>query len=182
MQVVKTKSIKSKKQFETALALEKSGDHSAALKRYEQAVSTDPANTAAWNRQMILFRRLKTKLQEAQLIKKAIIAYQKATDAHMQEWINANKDKADHTRELATMLGQLEPSGMPKRDHHILERWQTRLYLLEYRLKNAKKKITPAQKPIEKKKINKSQPSAKPSKKHTPAKQKSRNLKASSNK
>lgn len=141
------KQIKSKAQFEAALALEKSGDTTASLKLYQKATSTDATNTHAWNRQMIIYRKNKSKEEEVKLIKLAIAAYQKSTAIKQQDWQAKNKQKADSTRELAKVLGLLEPSGHPKNDDTTIEKWQTRLYLLTYRIKNARKK-KPTKKPI----------------------------------
>ncbi|SDZ79754.1 hypothetical protein [Pedobacter hartonius] len=133
-------SIKSKQQFDSALALEKSGDIQGALKLYGKSVTTDPSNSHAWNRQMILFRKIRSKEEEVKLIKTAIGEYQSAAQSRQEEWLKENRQKADSTRELASLLGMLEPSGLPKKYDKILEQWQTRLYLLEYRIKNSRKK------------------------------------------
>lgn len=61
-----------------------------------------------------------------------------------------NKAKADSTRELAHVLGLLESTGFPKNIDTTIEKWQTRLYLLEYRVKNAPKKKTSSRKPVSK--------------------------------
>jgi len=144
--MARKKNIQSKQQFDSALALEKSGDIQAALKLYGKSVTTDPSNSHAWNRQIILYRKGSSKEEEVKLIKTAITEYQKAAQLKHQEWMNENKEKADSTRELAEVLGLLEPSGLPKNVDVILEKWQTRLYLLEYRIKNSRKKKTPAKK------------------------------------
>ena len=142
------KQIRSKEQFAAALELEKAGDTKGALKLYQKSVNTDPTNTHAWNRQMVLFRKAKSKEQEGKLIKLAIAALQKSHETKQQDWLKENQAKADSTRELAQVLGLLEPSGLPKSEDTIIEKWHTRLYLLEYRIKNARKKISP-KKPAE---------------------------------
>jgi len=144
------KQIRSKEQFAAALELEKAGDHAAALKLYQKSAMTDPANSHAWNRQMVLLRKTKSKEDEVKLIKLAIAEYQKSHETKQQDWLKENRAKADSTRELARVLGLLEPTGLPKRDDTIIEKWQTRLYLLEYRIKNARKKKTSSKKPVRK--------------------------------
>ena len=134
------KNIQSKQQFDAALVLERSGDQTAAIKLYQKAVSTDPLNSHAWNRQMVLYRKTRSKEDEVKLIKTAIATYQKSTVSKQKEWLTANRTKAESTRELAKALGLLDSSGLPKNDNTTLEKWQTRLYLLEYRIKNARKK------------------------------------------
>ena len=138
------KQIRSKEQFAAALELEKAGDTTGALKLYQRSTATDPANSHAWNRQMILLRKAKSKEEEVKLIKLAIAEFQKSHETKQQDWLKENQAKADSSRELAQVLGLLEPTGLPKRDDTVIEKWQTRLYLLEYRIKNArKKKISP---------------------------------------
>ncbi|WP_426328704.1 hypothetical protein [Pedobacter sp. R-06] len=144
------KQIRSKEQFAAALELERAGDNAAALKRYRKSAMTDPANFHAWNRQMVLLRKHGSKEDEVKLIKLAIAEYQKSHETKQQDWLKENRAKADSTRELANVLGLLEPTGLPKIDDTIIGKWQTRLYLLEYRIKNARKKKTPPKKPARK--------------------------------
>jgi len=146
----RTKQIRSKKHFDDAIGLERAGDIPKAIKLYQKAVTADPTNTHAWNRQMILYRRTRTKVQETQLIKTAISEFQTATQNRQHDWLKTNRTKADCSRELAQLLGLLEPTGLPKRDDPTIEKWQTRLYLLEYRIKNAKKKKEPSKKKTQK--------------------------------
>ena len=127
-------------QYNAALDLEKSGDQTGAIKMYHKAVTTDAYNAHAWNRQMILYRKLKTKEDEVKLIKTAIAEYQKSIETQQQNWVQTNKAKADDTRQLAEALGLLQSNGLPLSDDTTLEKWNTRLYLLEYRIKNARKK------------------------------------------
>lgn len=145
--MLRRKQIRSKEQFAAALELEKAGDTTGALKLYQKSVNTDPTNTHAWNRQMVLFRKAKSKEQEVKLIKLAIAALQKSHETKQQDWLKENQAKADSSRELAQVLGLLEPSGLPKSEDTIIEKWQTRLYLLEYRIKNARKKKNSPKKP-----------------------------------
>lgn len=134
------KNIRSDRHFQDALSQEKSGDLPAALKAYQRAVGADPGNAKAWNRQMILYRKSKTPLQEAKLIKTAISAYQKSIRSDHESWLKQHREKADSSRELAGILGLLEAEGTPLKEDPAIEQWQTRLYLLEYRIKNARKK------------------------------------------
>jgi hypothetical protein len=162
------KQIRSKEQFAAALELERAGDTTGALKLYQKSTATDPANSHAWNRQMVLHRQNKQKEEEVKLIKLAIAQYQNAVEEKQQDWLKENKDKADSTRELARVLGLLEPTGLPKSDGTIIEKWQTRLYLLEYRIKNARKKKTSAKKPVGKTSTKAAPIKEKPKKKAAP--------------
>lgn len=144
------KQIRSKEQFAAALELERAGDDAGALKLYRKSSITDPANSQAWNRQMVLLRKAKSKEDEVKLIKLAIAEYRKIYETKQQDWLKENQAKADSSRELAQVLGLLEPTGLPKSDDTIIEKWQTRLYLLEYRIKNARKKKRPSKKSVSK--------------------------------
>lgn len=134
------KNIRSDRHFQDALSLEKSGDLPTALKRYQQAVGADPGNAKAWSRQMILYRKSRTPLQEAKLIKTAISAYQNSIKSDHEGWLKQHREKADSSRELAGVLGLLDADGTPVKEDPAIGQWQTRLYLLEYRIKNARKK------------------------------------------
>lgn len=147
------KNIKSNQLYHTALSTEKSGDIAGALKLYQKAVKTDPSNAMAWNRQMIIFRKNKSKEEEVKLIKEAIFEYQQFMAAQQEKWLQDNQEKADSSRELAKILGLLEPNGLPTKDDATIEKWETRLYLLEYRLKNARKKSTTTNKTGRKKPV-----------------------------
>ncbi len=161
------KQIRSKEQFAAALELEKAGDTTGALKLYQKSTTTDPANSHAWNRQMILLRKAKSKEDEVKLIKLAIAEFQKSHETRQQDWLKENRAKADSSRELAQVLGLLEQTGLPKSDDTIIEKWQTRLYLLEYRIKNARKKKTTSKKPTSKSPKPKTQIPTKPKAKIT---------------
>ncbi|RZJ72676.1 MAG: hypothetical protein EOO47_22315 [Flavobacterium sp.] len=138
--MARRKSIISKQHYAKGLQLEQAEDSKAALKYYQKAVVSDPLNSMAWNRQMIIYRKSKSKVQEVKLIKTAINQYQKRIAADHENWLNNHQQKADSSRALAKVLGMLEDNGLPKAEHPIVERWETRLYLLEYRLKNARRK------------------------------------------
>ncbi|RYE53205.1 MAG: tetratricopeptide repeat protein, partial [Sphingobacteriales bacterium] len=136
------KSIQSDQHYHAARDLEKSGDHAGAIKLYQKAVKTDPLNIQAWNRQMILYRKSKSREDEVRLIKTAISEYKKQTEGLQQQWLQENKAKVESSRDLAKVLGLVESNGTPLSNDTILEKWQTRLYLLGYRLKNARKKTS----------------------------------------
>lgn len=134
------KSIRSKNDYDAARELEKSGLFDDAIKRYRKAANNDPTNVAAWNRMMLLYRKAKTKAAEANLIKSAIAAYQKSVESEQLDWLNANSSKVKDSRELAKTLGLLQPDGLPIATDPVLERWQTRLHLIIYRIGTARKK------------------------------------------
>lgn len=135
----KRKAIKSNQKYDAAISLEKSENIDGAIKLLQKATATDPTNIRAWNRLMILFRKSKTKKEEIKLISTALTEFKKSTDFAQQAWLIENQEKVNSTRELAKVLGIVEENGMPKVENSIIEKWQTRLYLLEYRVKNTRK-------------------------------------------
>lgn len=153
------KAIRSKQQSRAALELEKSGDQNGVLKLYQRAAKADPLNTQAWNRQMILYRKSKSRQEEITLIRAAITEYKKQIEINHNDWLKENQTKADSSRELAQVLGLLEENGQPMSNDATLEKWETRLYLLEYRLKNARtKKPKASKKPVPAKAAPKDEP------------------------
>jgi tetratricopeptide (TPR) repeat protein len=85
------KAIKSKQQSHAGLELEKSGDQKGAVKLYQKATKTDPLNEQAWNRQMILYRKSKSREEEIALIKTAIAVYKKQAATIKKPKIKATK-------------------------------------------------------------------------------------------
>ena len=138
--MAKRKSIISKQHYAKGMEVERSGDFNAALKFFQKAVASDQLNIKAWNRQMILYRKSKTMAQEVKLIQTAIQQYQKKIADDHENWLKDHQQKADSSRALAKVLGMLEENGLPKAEHPIIEKWETRLYLLNYRMKNVRKK------------------------------------------
>ena len=174
------KDIRSKVQYQKAYELERAGDEAGAIKGYEKASKIDPTNIPAWNRQMILSRKSKSKLQEIGLIKTAIFQYKKSIAESHEAWLEENQEKAASSLELAKVLGLVESSGTPLSEHPILEKWETRLYLLEYRLKNARpKKTKAAKKPARAKNSKENQPILTKTKPKNPIKPKTKTVKKS---
>jgi tetratricopeptide (TPR) repeat protein len=144
--MAKRKNVRSNQQYDQALALERTGDQAGAIKLYQKAVTTDPLNVRAWNRLMVLFRKAKSKEDEVKLIQTAITQVKEANELAYEIWLKDHQEKANSTRELAKALGLIEENGMPTAENDLLEKWHTRLYLLEYRLKNARNKPKKASK------------------------------------
>jgi tetratricopeptide (TPR) repeat protein len=138
------KSVLAKANIRSAMLLEKQQDYAGAIKLLNKATLQDPANSQSWNRLMVVYRKSRTPAEEIKLIKTAISTYKKALDTGHKNYITANKKKANSTKELAQMLGLIETNGLPKRDNAFIQRWQTRLHLLEHRMKakTEKAKIT----------------------------------------
>ncbi|MDQ8051945.1 MAG: hypothetical protein REI78_02915 [Pedobacter sp.] len=175
---------KASEHLHSALVLEREKDYSGAIALYLKAVKADPSNPQGWNRLMIAYRRTKTQLQEAALIKEAIENYQTAIKSAQNDWIADNKEKIEGSRELAKVMGLLDNEGLPKNTDQTVEKWQTRLYLLEYRIRAKKKKAdskkAKIKRPVNKPSTPKARPKPRPAAKtHTkPAKKKPQKQKA----
>ena len=119
--------------FQSASKLEKQGDFQGALRLYKQVSSTDPLHVEAWTRQMIILRKLKKIEQELGLLTKAIKSYQEASVTSQREWINANQEKVDRSRNLAQLLGLLNDTGLSAVQADLIFKWKKRKDLLQLR-------------------------------------------------
>ena len=133
--------LRTRANYQAALAMEKQGDLGGAFALYEKVVTSEPLNETAWSRLMVILRKQKKIEQELKLINRAVTTYKKATEADQKKWVQANKKKAELTKDLAKALGLLGSNGLPTLNSAILDRWQIRQNLLSQRLKNAKNKV-----------------------------------------
>ncbi|RKO68245.1 tetratricopeptide repeat protein [Sphingobacterium puteale] len=74
-----------------------------AIKSYSQVISKDPLQSGAYNRLMILYRKLKDYKKELAVIKQAIGAYEKDIKDDQQTWKKANRKSA---RSVSAWLNQ----------------------------------------------------------------------------
>ncbi|RYZ86790.1 MAG: hypothetical protein EOP04_13140, partial [Proteobacteria bacterium] len=123
-------SIRERENLRLATEFEGKGELESALKLFQKVAKSDPLNEQAWNRSMIILRKLKRGPDELGLIKLAMSSYQKAKQGEQKQWLSANREKARSTRELAKSLGLLGPAGLPTIQSESLLRWQNRLTLL----------------------------------------------------
>ncbi|RYZ25516.1 MAG: hypothetical protein EOP49_44525 [Sphingobacteriales bacterium] len=123
-----------------ATLLEGKGELTEAIRIFAKAASADPSNIRAWQRQLVLYRKTKSRKEEIKLVISAIASVKKARADQHEQWTMANKEKVESSRALAASLGLLGDDGMPIVRDAQLERWESRLYLLQHRESVARKK------------------------------------------
>lgn len=123
-----------------AILVEDGGELPEAIRLYAKAASADPSNIRAWQRQLVLYRKIKSRKEEIKLVNRAITSVKKARADQHEQWTKANKEKVESSRALAASLGLLEADGTPIVRDAQLERWESRLYLLQHRESVSRKK------------------------------------------
>jgi tetratricopeptide (TPR) repeat protein len=114
-----------------AKAAEEGEQPETAVEFYEQALQLDQLNEYAYNRLMIIYRKLKDKKKELQIINTAIKAYQKfySSKKHTTKSIKAISDKLNKSFGLADTKGTALYTPEP------IATWQKRKELLERKKK-----------------------------------------------
>ncbi|HWV72998.1 MAG TPA: hypothetical protein VN040_14855 [Pseudosphingobacterium sp.] len=130
--------------FKEARAQELEGNVDDAIKRYGLVISKDPLQVGAYNRLMILYRKLKDYRKESMIIKQAIGAYVKDIKEDQQTWKKANSKSARLSLSLAKAMGLLNERGLPVYEEPQIMTWRKRLETVQ-------KKLNPPSKPQKKK-------------------------------
>lgn len=120
--------------LEEAIRLEGEGDFKEAEKHYNIVLDKDSLNVTAYNRLMIIFRKLKEYRKELSIIDKAIKSYEAEAKSSIQER-KLNSKIASLSRSLAKSLGLLTKSGMPVYINEDVERWAKRREIVKKKLK-----------------------------------------------
>ena len=111
-------------------------DLPAASKLYEQVLKEDPLNEKAYNRLMLVYRKLKDYNAELQIINRGIKAY--------TDFYNKGKSKSkkviDISNKLAKSFGLVDKKGNSTYDPEPIAKWEKRKMVVEKRLKPAKRK------------------------------------------
>lgn len=122
-----------------ARSLELEGKTNDAIKGYGLVVSKDPLNAVAYNRLMILYRKLKDYRKELAIIKKAIGAYKKDIKRDQLTWKKTHNESARLSLSLAKSMGLLNDKGLPiYEEPHILT-WRKRLDTVQKKIKTPEK-------------------------------------------
>ncbi|CAM3449150.1 hypothetical protein [Sphingobacterium prati] len=122
-------------QLKRARSLESEGSTEEAIKDYRAIITKDKLNVDAYNRLMVLFRKLKDYKKEHQIIKKALLAFENEIKENQREWKKTNRKSADLSENLAKALGLLDNLGDPIYDDPQMMTWRKRLRVVEQKLK-----------------------------------------------
>ncbi|RYZ34466.1 MAG: hypothetical protein EOP49_34505 [Sphingobacteriales bacterium] len=120
--------------LEEAAEDEAAGKLEAAVTLYEAVVKQHPAHKAAYNRLMILLRKLKLYKKEAAVIKQAIAGYETAVKTRQASWSAKNAKPARLSKALAKALGMLTPKGLPTSEDEQIATWRKRLAMVKKKL------------------------------------------------
>jgi tetratricopeptide (TPR) repeat protein len=123
-----------------AKAAESNGDNAGAVALYQQAVQNDPLEENAWQRLMVLHRKLKDTAGELKVINLALKAFDTHTKEVQQQWLLKNKKAAPLVKSLAKSLGLMNSKGIMIDNNPVLEKWKHRKELIMARLKKRPKK------------------------------------------
>ncbi len=118
-----------------ARSQELEGNTNDAIKGYNLVISKDPLNAAAYNRLMILYRRLKDYRNEKAIIKQAIGAYEKEIRDDQRSWKKAHNKSARISLSLAQSMGLLTDKGFPVYEEPQIITWRKRLDIVQKKIK-----------------------------------------------
>src|SRR5436190_1463130 len=108
---------------------ENSEQPEAAIKLYEQALQQDGLNEYAYNRLMIIYRKLKDKKKELQVISNALKAYSKFYKSKKR----TTKSITEISNKLNKSFGLTDKKGNMLYSPEPIATWQKRKELLEKR-------------------------------------------------
>ncbi len=110
-----------------------------AIKSYNQVISKDPLQVGAYNRLMILYRKLKDYKKELAVIKQAIAAYEKDIKEDQLSWKKANTKSAKLSLSLAKSMGLLNDKGLPVYEDPQILTWRKRQETVQKKIKTPSK-------------------------------------------
>lgn len=131
---------KSKKELlKEARSQELEGKTNEAIKSYSLVISKDPLEANAYNRLMILYRKLKEYKKELAIIKQAIGAYEKDIKDDQLTWKKANTKSAKLSLNLAKSMGLLNDKGLPVYEEPQIMTWRKRMETVQKKIKTLTK-------------------------------------------
>ena len=135
MNMAVKKKISGRQLLTAAREAEQQGETDNALALYKQVVTNDPLAEAAWQRLMILHRKLKDYGGELKIINLALKTFETHARQEQKQWLQQNRKAASVAKSLAKSLGFMDNKGVLKDDNPVLEKWRRRKALVAKRLK-----------------------------------------------
>lgn len=117
---------------------EQNGELEKAALVYEKVIRESKLNQDAYDRLMIIYRKLKEYSKEAAVIKKAIHAFEDLYDHDARK--KPDKKVAALSKALNKMTGLADKKGQSLYDPEPLGKWKKRMKVVEKRLEGAEKK------------------------------------------
>ena len=105
-----------------------------AIKEYKAIISSDPLNSDAYNRLMILYRKQNDYKSELATIQQAIKSFEKEVAESQREWKANHKKSVSLSRKLAKALGLITEKGLPIYENPQVHLWRKREVTVRKRL------------------------------------------------
>ena len=118
-----------KDMLNTARQAESTGDNESAIKEYEKILKSDPLNEFAYDRLMILFRKMKEVKKELNTINSAIKAYEQFYKSRSSK----SRRIIDISSKLSRAVGLIDKKGQNLYDPEPIAGWKKRKAVLEKR-------------------------------------------------
>lgn len=112
-----------------ARQLESAGDLEQAAKAYEKVILSDRLNEPAYNRLLVIYRKLKDYVKELKVIDKGIAAYEKLYAAKKK-----SKAITDLSKKLSKAVGLADKKGNSLYAPEPVARWRKRRGVVVKRL------------------------------------------------
>jgi tetratricopeptide (TPR) repeat protein len=128
--------VSSKKDLmEKAKEAEEAGEWDQAAEIYEQVLKYDNLQEQAYDRLMIVYRKLKDYKRELAIIDRGIKAYEKFFSSK----VSKSKKVIEISNKLAKSFGLVDKKGNSTYDLEPIAKWKKRRSVIEKRLKPKKK-------------------------------------------
>lgn len=128
-------SISYKETVAKANEAEDNGDLKKAIALYEQALKKEPANEYAYNRLMILHRKLKQYKEELRVINEGLKFFEEFYENKSQELIGGNKKIIQISNALMKSVGLKNKQGKKLYYPEPIPRWEKRKLVVEKKIK-----------------------------------------------
>lgn len=115
-----------------AEAYEEAGDHNAAIEIYQQVISKQPKQEQAYERLMILYRKIKDYKKELAIIDKGIKAFEKL---YAPKASSKMKKIAEISLKMAKSVGLADKKGEATYDPEPIGKWKKRRLVVEKKIK-----------------------------------------------
>lgn len=127
-----------KELLETARGYEKDGENDKAIKSYLAIIKKKPLQEIAYNRLMILYRKLREYQKEIAVIDQAIDAFESGSNSGKKN--NESRKQADRmigklSLSLGKVTGLIDKKGKSLYDPEPVASWRKRKQLSQKRLK-----------------------------------------------
>lgn len=114
---------------------EDNGDLKKAITLYEQALKKEPANEYAYERLMILHRKLKQYKEELRVINEGLKFFKEFYENKSQELIGGNKKIIQISNALMKSVGLKNRKGQNLYYPEPIPRWEKRKQVVEKKIK-----------------------------------------------